>query len=142
MPASPNGSESHKLHMRYDVISIALRGTDIGRTRKVANETLQTNVFTDSSGWTVVSVAGKLTVANSQSFETAVDGVMRDSKIAVDLADVEYVSSAGLRVLVSAMKTAVRNGSEFELRNPNESVMEIFEITGLDDVLPIKGRSQ
>ena len=54
-----------------------------------------------------------------------------------DLKDLEYISSAGLRVLLSAQKVMNKQG-KMVVRNVNEDVMEVFDITGFIDILTIE----
>ena len=56
----------------------------------------------------------------------------------MDFEKLEYISSAGLRVLLSAQKTMNKQGS-MKLVNVNETIMEIFEVTGFSDILTIEG---
>ena len=53
-----------------------------------------------------------------------------------DFAELEYVSSAGLRVLLTASKKMKKQG-KMEIHNVNEEVMEVFTITGFADILTI-----
>ncbi len=55
----------------------------------------------------------------------------------MDFAGLEYLSSAGLRVLLSTQKTMNRQGT-MTLRNVNETIMEIFDVTGFADILTIE----
>ena len=55
----------------------------------------------------------------------------------LDLQDLEYISSAGLRVILSAQKVMNRQGN-MVLRNVREEVMDVFEITGFVDILTIQ----
>ena len=57
--------------------------------------------------------------------------------IALDAEKLEYISSAGLRVLLSAQKTMNKQGS-MKLIHVNETIMEIFEVTGFADILTIE----
>lgn len=66
--------------------------------------------------------------------KSSIDGI---DKLFLDFASLEYISSAGLRVLLSAQKTMNKQGS-MVIRNVNEDVMDIFHITGFDDVLTIE----
>ena len=54
----------------------------------------------------------------------------------LDFQELDYISSAGLRVLLSAQKTMNKQG-EMILQHVNETVMEVFEITGFSDILTI-----
>ena len=64
----------------------------------------------------------------------SIDGV---EKLIFDFASLEYLSSAGLRVLLAAQKVMNRQG-EMIVKNVNETISEIFEITGFSDVLTIE----
>ena len=89
------------------------------------------------------SNGGKLTIALSGRLDTttapeleetlknALDGV---TELEMDLKALEYISSAGLRVLLSAQKVMNKQGSMVVL-NANESIMEVFEVTGFTDIL-------
>ena len=57
-------------------------------------------------------------------------------ELLLDFAGLEYLSSAGLRVLLAAQKAMNRQGS-MAVKNVNETIMEIFEVTGFVDVLTI-----
>ncbi len=54
-----------------------------------------------------------------------------------DLEKLDYISSAGLRVLLSAQKTMNRQGT-MKVKNANEMILEIFEVTGFSDILTIE----
>ena len=54
-----------------------------------------------------------------------------------DLKDLDYISSAGLRVLLATQKIMKRQG-KMTLRNPQEPIYEIFEVTGFTDILTIE----
>ena len=69
-----------------------------------------------------------------EELRTALSGI---EKLVFDLKELAYISSAGLRVLLSAQKTMNRQG-EMILRNVNEDIMEIFEVTGFVDILNIE----
>ena len=65
--------------------------------------------------------------------KTSLDGV---TVLIFDFSKLEYISSAGLRVLLSAQKTMNAQG-EMKVLNVNETIMEIFEVTGFSDILTI-----
>ena len=54
-----------------------------------------------------------------------------------DLSKLDYISSAGLRMLLSAQKTMNRQGT-MKVKNANEMILEIFEVTGFSDILTIE----
>ena len=86
-----------------------------------------------------IAISGKLSVATSPELEAAVTGLPETvDTFYMDLTDLEYISSAGLRVLVSTEKLAVQRGGQMRLLHPNEEVTEIFDMTGLADVFTIE----
>ena len=86
-----------------------------------------------------IEVAGKLTVNTSPDLSAAVDQLPNDvCDLDLNLAKVDYVASAGLRVLVATDKLAVKRGGTLRLLHPTDDVMEVLEITGLSDVFIIE----
>ena len=90
--------------------------------------------------------AEKLTIALEGRLDTVtapeLEGELRDSLDAVtdlvlDMKDLEYISSAGLRVLLTAQKSMSQKGA-MKLINVNDTVMEIFDVTGFVDILTIE----
>ncbi|MDR2842440.1 MAG: STAS domain-containing protein [Spirochaetaceae bacterium] len=53
----------------------------------------------------------------------------------MDLTDLNYIASAGLRVIVLTQKNTVKNGGFLKLLNVKQDVMEVFEVTGLNNIL-------
>ena len=86
-----------------------------------------------------IKVSGRLDTVTSpqldEELKASIDGV---EKLVMDLSDLEYISSAGLRVLLSAQKTMSKQG-EMEVTGVNDVVMEIFEVTGFSEILTILG---
>ena len=86
-----------------------------------------------------IQVVGKLSVATSPELESEVTKLPESiTEFVLDLTDVEYVSSAGLRVLVMTQKLAARRGGTLTLLNTTDDVQEVLEMTGLADVFDIK----
>lgn len=87
---------------------------------------------------TVLAVEGRLDTNTAGSLEQAVkeafDGC---TELIFDLNGLAYVSSAGLRLLLLAQKTMNKQGSMI-IRNVNDDVMEIFDVTGFVDFLTIE----
>lgn len=83
-------------------------------------------------------VSGRLDTTTAPALEAEIKNSIEGLKSLVfDFAGLEYISSAGLRVLLSAQKSMNKQGT-MKLVNVNEVVMEVFEITGFVDVLTIE----
>ena len=86
----------------------------------------------------MVKLEGRLDTLTAPRLEaelrTAINGV---EKLVLDMHALEYVSSAGLRVLLSAQKVMNKQG-EMVLTGVSEVIMEIFEVTGFVDILTIE----
>ena len=84
------------------------------------------------------SLEGRLDTTTSPELEaeypTSLDGV---TELVFDFEKLEYISSAGLRVLLSAQKIMNKQGS-MVIRNASEEVKEIFDVTGFSDILDIE----
>ena len=93
---------------------------------------------TVSAGVLSRALAGRLDTTTAPELEaelkTSLDGV---TELIFDLERLEYISSAGLRVLLSAQKVMNRQGS-MKLIHVGEGVMEVFEVTGFSDILTIE----
>lgn len=83
----------------------------------------------------VVKLGGRLDTSTAPSLEEALkdatDGI---SELVFDMTDLEYISSAGLRVLLATQKVMNAQGS-MKISGANENIMEIFEVTGFVDIL-------
>ena len=90
---------------------------------------------TNENGVMTVTVSGRIDTSTAPEFEQGVkpylDGV---KELTLDFADVNYVSSAGLRALLSMHKIMMKQGS-MKLINVNEEVCDVFEVTGFDEIL-------
>lgn len=85
----------------------------------------------------ILSLSGRLDTSTAPQLETEIKNSYAGiKKLELDFAEVDYVSSAGLRVLLSAQKTMQKQG-ELILKNVPDTVMEVLEITGFVDILTI-----
>ncbi len=86
----------------------------------------------------VVSLEGRLDTTTAPQFEqelkSSLDGI---TDLKIDIAELQYISSAGLRVLLSAQKTMNKQGS-MVVQHASEEVSEIFDVTGFSDILTIE----
>lgn len=86
----------------------------------------------------VIFPNGRIDTVTAPTLESEIkNSIGNKESLILDFKDVEYISSAGLRVLLSAQKVMAKQG-EMKLRNVNENVMEVFEITGFGDILTIE----
>lgn len=94
-----------------------------------------TKTQTDSA--LLIALEGRLDTTTSPDLEKelkeALPGV---SDLTLDFADLEYISSAGLRVLLAAQKIMNRQG-QMKIVRVNEIVREVFDVTGFSDILTI-----
>lgn len=85
-----------------------------------------------------IAIEGRLDTTSAPALEevlgTALNGV---SELILDMTNLEYVSSAGLRVILKAQKVMFTQG-QMKLIGVNESVMEVFDITGFINILNIE----
>ena len=85
-----------------------------------------------------LKVSGRLDTTTAPDLEKELLDQLKDvEELYIDFSDLEYISSAGLRVLLSAQKTMNKQGS-MELTGVNDTIMEIFEVTGFNEILTIK----
>ena len=85
-----------------------------------------------------VVVAGRLDTQTAPEFEKELDGVFAGVKeLILDMSGLEYVSSAGLRVILKAQKIMNAQGT-MKLTGVNDNIMEVFDITGFLDILTIE----
>ena len=85
-----------------------------------------------------LALSGRLDTITAPQLEAElkknIDGI---TSLLFDFSDLEYLSSAGLRVLLAAQKVMNKQGS-MVIKNVNDTIMEIFEATGFADILTIK----
>ena len=83
-------------------------------------------------------VSGRLDTQTAPELEAELDAVLPGLKeLTFDMTNLEYVSSAGLRVILKAQKAMNIQGS-MKLTGVNDSIMEVFDITGFLDILTIE----
>ena len=86
----------------------------------------------------ILYIEGEINSFTAPELEEVIDNDLNGVKsLVLDLKDVEYLSSAGLRVLLVAHKVMAKQG-KMSLRNINKSVMEVFDITGFSNILDIE----
>ena len=107
------------------------------RTEKKSSTRL--NITKDmDNGAAVFALEGRLDTITAPELENelkeSMDGI---SDLTLDFEKLDYISSAGLRVLLSAQKVMNKQGT-MKITHVNETVLEIFEVTGFTDILTIE----
>ena len=86
----------------------------------------------------VLALEGRLDTMTAPQLEAALKEALPGVEaLTFDLEKLDYISSAGLRVLLSAQKQMNKQG-EMKVINAGETIMEIFEVTGFSDILTIE----
>ncbi len=95
--------------------------------------------FQKHGTWTVGTIVGRIDAAGSPQLESEI-GAKLDKKVtclALDLALVDYISSAGLRVLLGTLKRLGKEGGKMALVHPHEYVMEVLQVSGFAKIFTI-----
>ena len=97
--------------------------------------TIEKNI---SAAELTLKVIGRLDTATAPQLENELkESLGGIENLVLDFSELDYLSSAGLRVLLSAQKTMNKQG-KMVVRNVNETINEIFEVTGFCDILTIE----
>ena len=88
-------------------------------------------------GKCIIALDGRLdtTTAPELEKELELDGI---NELVLDFTKLRYLSSAGLRVILSAQKKINAAQGKMTVKNPNEMIMEVFEATGFSEILTIE----
>lgn len=95
---------------------------------------IRVDVKNEGKNYTV-TIVGYLDYSNSDVFDTKVKEILKDAEsMVIDMENLEYISSAGIRVIVYAYNELENKGG-LKLIKLNDVVKEIFEVTGLDSII-------
>ncbi len=87
----------------------------------------------------VVSLKGRLDTNTAPELEARLnEEEINEALVVLDFTDLEYISSAGLRVLLSLKKKLASLKKELEIHNINDVVKEVFNVTGFINILTVK----
>lgn len=84
-----------------------------------------------------LAIVGRLDTTTAPDLEKEIDNLGDIKELIVDMKELEYTSSAGLRALLKAQKLMNEKGS-MKVTNVNETIMEVFDITGFSEMLTIE----
>lgn len=108
------------------LITSALKESRCGKSRKEPMELK----FEEKEDTLFLSIKGRVDTTTAPILENSLQEKWTTKNLQMDFKELEYVSSAGLRVFLAALKKAKKQNGTLKLFNINESVMEVFEITG------------
>ena len=87
----------------------------------------------------VVALSGRLDAGAAKEFGERLDELVREScDIVLDMKDLDYVASAGLRVLKALFMQTRSAGTQLLMRNVQENVMDVFDMTGFSAIFAIE----
>ena len=96
------------------------------------------NIEKKFSDVNTIVLSGRLDTVTAPQLEAELEKILSDSDaLVLDMANLEYISSAGLRVILKAQKAMNTKGT-MKLIHVGESIMEVFDITGFSDFLTIE----
>lgn len=92
-----------------------------------------------ADGTVIAKADGRIDSSNSREFHSELEAVVADSDAALvlDFEDVVYISSAGMRVILLTAKSLQKSGMKFALCSMNDSIREVFKISGFDKIIEI-----
>lgn len=87
----------------------------------------------------ILSIVGRIDTITAQDVESEINGEMGNfDSLIMDFTDLEYISSAGLRVLIATQKKLKPDNIPFVIKNVNDTVAEIFKMSGFNRILKIE----
>lgn len=96
------------------------------------------NVVKVSEGSTLtLALEGRLDTSTAPQLEAELGGLTGVTELVFDFSQLQYLSSAGLRVLLTAQKIMNKQG-RMVVRHVNDTILEVFEVTGFRDILTIE----
>lgn len=100
---------------------------------------MKTTIIENSEKKALVSFAGELDTAAVKNLNTALEPLLADAgkEITLDFNGLEYISSAGMRVLLALNKSAVEKGGKVIIIGMKEDIKQIFQLTGFDNIFEI-----
>lgn len=84
-----------------------------------------------------LTIDGRIDTTSAPQLEAEIDAITDITELVLDFSGVEYISSAGLRVILKAQKLMNSKG-KMKLINVNDDVMDVFDITGFLDILTVE----
>ncbi len=96
-------------------------------------------VTSERQGGTLIAhVEGRVDGSNAREFQGDLESAINDDDriVVLDLAQLSYISSAGLRVILMVAKTLQRQQAKFAVCGLSEMIREVFQVSGFDKIIP------
>ena len=115
-----------------------LSNGEIGKTSQIYKRMKTEITHTDNT--VVITIEGRLDTVTSSEFEKTLFPylALKGIELVLDCNSMEYISSAGLRIVLVIYKTLTANGGNFIIRNLNKEVRSVFDMTGFSRILTIE----
>jgi anti-sigma B factor antagonist len=92
----------------------------------------------NSKGWQIIAASGRVDAHTAPEFEKGCHSMVSNGiRLAIDLGEVAYMSSAGLRVLLSTLKLCKSQGGKLVLVAPRPNVQEVLQVSGFTTVFTV-----
>lgn len=93
------------------------------------------------NGTVIAKANGRIDSSNSREFHSGLEAVIAkdDTVVVLNFENISYISSAGMRVILLTAKSLQSSGTKFVLCSMNDSIHEVFKISGFDKIIPIHG---
>jgi anti-anti-sigma factor len=91
-----------------------------------------------SDGTVCLAAAGEIDICNVDRLRTTIDSIISEPmtrRLTLDFADLDYIDSMGVSVLIAGLRMGQQNGTAFTVVNPRGEVLRVLKILGLDQVL-------
>ena len=100
---------------------------------------METKIYEEEDNKTIVDVVGRIDTTTVPDLEKEILPLVEDvSDLVFNFEKLEYISSAGLRLLLSVQKKMNQKNGKFVLRNINEFVQEVLDMTGFADIIAVE----
>lgn len=96
--------------------------------------------YTEESGLVKAEISGRLDTTNAEDFGKQIAPLMNGTKydIEFDTAELEYISSSGLRMMLTLLKSAKNSGGSLKILNMRPAIREVFDMTGFSKLFNIQ----
>ncbi len=91
----------------------------------------------DGAALVTVALSGKLDIDGVKAIEEAFKNATAQKSSIIDLSNVEYLASLGIRIFLQSAKAAQRNGHKMVLLNPRKNVLGVIQLANLDSIIPV-----